>query len=159
MGQSIRVSHRLYVVVFVIDGHRHALPLLAVERVVSMVEVTPLPGAPPITLGVIDVHGALLPVVDLRVRFALSRAPYGADSQLVLVRTPRRRLAVAVERVAGVAELAADAVTAATALPPARGLAGLATLADGLVLIHDLDSVLSLDEEHDLSRALEAATG
>jgi purine-binding chemotaxis protein CheW len=159
MGETIQVSHRLHVVVFVLDGHRHALPLPAVERVVSMVAITPLPGAPPITLGVIDVHGAIVPVVDLRVRFALSLAPYGVDSHLLLARTPRRRLALAVERVVGVTELAADRVTAATTLPSARGLAGLATLTDGLVLIHDLDSVLSLEEEHDLSRALETATG
>ena len=51
-------------VVFRLDERRYALPLAVVERVVRAVDVTPLPKAPPMVLGVIDVHGRVLPVLN-----------------------------------------------------------------------------------------------
>jgi purine-binding chemotaxis protein CheW len=144
----------------VLEKRRHALALGVVERVIPMAAISSLPQAPPIALGVINVGGAIVPVFDLRARFALPCREYGLDAHLVLVRTPRRRLALAADQVLGVSEVAAEAVTAPdTAVPAARSLAGIVALSDGLLFIHDLDALLSLDEEQQLTRALETTTG
>src|SRR5712675_257312 len=58
-------------VVFALDAQHYALPLTGVQRVVRMVEVTPLPKAPEIVLGVIDVKGHIIPVMSIRNRFGL----------------------------------------------------------------------------------------
>lgn len=68
---------RLDLVVFVIDGQRYALSLGAVERVLPMVAVSPLPAGPAIALGVINVHGTIVPVVDVRRRFGLPARDFG----------------------------------------------------------------------------------
>jgi signal transduction histidine kinase len=58
-------------VLFVLDEQRYTLPLANVEKVVSAVYVTPLPQAPDIVTGIIDVQGQVVPVINLRRRFHL----------------------------------------------------------------------------------------
>ncbi len=58
-------------VTFTLDGQPYALPLASVQQVVRMVEVVPLPKAPEIVLGVINLHGKIVPVLNLRKRFGL----------------------------------------------------------------------------------------
>ena len=150
----------LQLVVFVIEGQRYALPLSAVERVLPMVAVSPLPQAPAITLGVINVHGRVLPVLDIRRRFGLPPRDYGLRSHLLVARTNRRTLAVPVDEVLGVSEVATEAVTPPDAVLPGIGhVAGIVALPDGLLFIHDLDAFLSLDEESRLTKALEELEG
>jgi purine-binding chemotaxis protein CheW len=140
---------------FTLDGLRYALPLSAVVRVVRAVETTPLPKAPRIVLGVINVKGSIVPVIDLRSRFRLPTREMGCDDRLILARTPRRELAFAADGVIGVREVAGEAIAKAkAALPFAEYLHGVAALDDSLVMISDLDRFLSLDEEEKLDAVL-----
>ncbi|MDB6169570.1 MAG: chemotaxis protein CheW, partial [Verrucomicrobia bacterium] len=68
------------IVVFRLDAQRYALSLTAVDRIARAVEITPLPNAPDIVLGVINVSGRVLPVLNLRRRFRMrERAISPAD--------------------------------------------------------------------------------
>jgi purine-binding chemotaxis protein CheW len=137
------------VVLFAAGGRRWALPLAAVDRVVAMVAVSPLPGAPAGVRGAIDVHGDVVPVLDLGVRLGEPAHPLGASGQLVLARTARRRVALPVDESLGVATA------------PLRGagtpLAGVAALADGVLAVYDLDAFLAAGEEDRLTLALAEA--
>lgn len=146
----------LSLVVFGLTGQRYALHLRTVERVLPMAEVSPLPKAPPITLGVINFHGTVIPILDIQRRFGFPPRDYGLTAHLLVARTSRRMLAVPVDEVLEVREVAADAVTSSdTVLPGIGHVAGIVALADGLLFIHDLETFLSLDEEQRLTEALE----
>lgn len=148
-------SGGICVLEFSLDELRYALPLSAVERVVRAVEITPLPKAPEIVLGVINVKGTIIPVLDVRSRFRLPFRGISCDERFILARTPTRVVALVVDAVSGVLELAMDAISSAdSTLPFAEYLYGVAALNDGLVLINDLDRFLSLDEEDGLDAAL-----
>ena len=142
------------VVLFTLDEPRYALPLSAVERVVRAVEITPLPKAPEIVLGAIDAQGRVIPVVDVRKRFRLPAREMDVDDRFILARTSRRVVALVVDSVIGIRTLAAGEVVSAEELPFAEYIQGVAKTPDGLILIHDLDRFLSLDEEHMLDAAL-----
>ena len=143
-------------VVFGIEGQRYALPLHAVERVLPMVAVSPLPQAPAVALGVMNLHGQVLPVLDLRRRFGLPPRDYGLTARLLVTRTGRRILALAVDEVLEVREVTPETITRPDAVLPGIGhLAGIVALVDGLLFIHDLEACLSLDEEQRLATALE----
>ena len=149
-------SPAIKLVVFDIEGQRYALPLNDVERVLPMVAVSPLPQAPAVVLGVINLHGQVIPVLDLRCRFGLPLCDYGLTARLLVVRTSRRILALAVDEVLGVREIAQETITRPDALLPGIGhIAGIVTLPDGLLFIHDLEACLSLEEERRLTDALE----
>jgi purine-binding chemotaxis protein CheW len=153
-GGPVSILHR--VVVFTLDHQRYGVPLSAVERVVRMVDLTTLPRAPEVVLGVINVQGRVLPVMNLRRRFRLPERDISLTDQLVIARTPRRPVALIVDDVSGVLEYSAEeAVRARDIVPGIEHVEGVAKLPDGLVLIQDLERFLSLEEESALDRAME----
>jgi purine-binding chemotaxis protein CheW len=152
-------SPSVQLLLFRIEGSHYALRLLMVERVLPMVEVSPLPNAPAITLGVINYHGKIVAVVDIRRRLNGSSREYGLADQLVVARTARRMLLFPVDEVLGVREVATDTVARPnTILPGIDHVKGIVALPDSLLFIHDLDMFLSLDEEQHLSDALAEMT-
>lgn len=141
--------------VFLLDRQRYALHLDAVERVVRAVEVTPLPKAPQIVRGVIDLHGRIIPVIDLRRRFGLPVREVDSADRFVIARTPRRRVALAVDAVDGVVDEPGGRIQVAEEiLPHLTYVEGVLRLKDGMALVHDLGRFLSLDEEDALDQAL-----
>ena len=133
------------ILVFTLDEPGYALDLSAVERVVRAVEVTPLPKAPEIVLGVIDV----------RKRFGLPPRETRLNDRFIIARTPRRNVALVVDSVAGLRKLAdRDLAIAGQSLPFAEHLQGVTKIEDDLILIYDLDRFLSLEEERMLDEAL-----
>lgn len=140
-------------VVFRLDGHRYGLDLERVERVLPQVALAPFPKAPPIVSGVFDLHGGLVPVVNVRRRFGLPERTPGVADQLLIVRSARRQLALAVDAVEPVIHVAAGELTSPEAVVPGlefvRGIARVPAL--GIIFVHDLDRFLSLDEESQLA--------
>jgi purine-binding chemotaxis protein CheW len=133
-----------------------ALALASVERIVRAVAVTSLPGAPAAVLGVVNVHGDVLPVADMRQRFGLERRPVHPDDHLVLARTARRRLALAVDEARGIVQCDEDEIISAdTVVPGLEHVHGIARTSGALLLIHDLDRFLGLGEEAALQQALD----
>ena len=144
------------VVIFEVAAQRFGLPLERVEQALRIVEITPLPRAPAVVSGVINVRGAVLPVVDLRHRFHLPQRPSRLSDQLLVVDSPARRLALRVDAVHGVVDYPTRDFTAAeTVVPGMEFLRGIARLADGLVLIQDLEQLLTLAEERELAEAID----
>ena len=126
-----------------------------------MVAIAPLPRAPEIVEGVVNVRGEIVPVYDLRARFALpARAPDPAQHLIVLT-AGARSIAIRVD-VAESLETVPDAeMVPSSALGAsiggagtARHLAGVAPTADGALVIYDLDDFLSTEESAALAGAL-----
>ncbi|OGT83670.1 MAG: chemotaxis protein CheW [Gammaproteobacteria bacterium RIFCSPLOWO2_02_FULL_61_13] len=143
-------------VLFTIDGQTYALPLAAAERVLRMVEVTPLPGAPGAVEGVINIQGDVVTVVSVRRRLGLADRPVGVADSLIVARARARRVAIIAELVLGVVARPVDAVVSAGDIAPGiEHIDGVLKTSDGLVLIHDLDRFFSAGEEQSLDLALE----
>ena len=142
-------------VVFSLDEQRYALPLSNVERIVRVVEITSLPKAPEIVLGVINVRGQVIPVVNIRKRFRLPEREITLSDHLIIAQTSRRAVALLADRVGQVLEvLENDIISAKKILPAMDYVEGVVKLADGLILIHNLEKFLSLEEERALERAM-----
>ena len=152
------MSDLIQLVVFRLGEQRYALPLTAVERIVRAVEVTPLPGAPAIVLGAIDVEGRVLPVFNLRRRFLLPQREIDPADQFLIAWTARRMVALVIDEAQGVIEREQSAVIASDRIAPGlEQFQGMVQLDDGLVLIHDLEKFLSLDEARALDEAMAPA--
>src|SRR5271157_2301250 len=76
-------------VVFTLDGLFYAVSLSVVSRVIRAVEITPLPKAPSIVLGVINLGGRIIPVVNIRKRFRLPERELELTDQLIVARASR----------------------------------------------------------------------
>lgn len=153
--RNLQLNRVQYVVVFTLDAPCYALPLSAVERVVRAMEITPLPKAPAIVLGVINAQGRIIPVLDIRARFRLPARPIDCNDRFIIARTAKRTVALVVDDVVDTRELPEGAlIEARQALPFTEYLQGVVKLDDSLVLISDLEQFLSLEEETGLAAAL-----
>ena len=110
-------------------------------------------------LGVINARGRIIPVVDVRKHFRYPAREISVDDRFIIAHTTRRTVALVVDAVLGVRELAAGELVAKPDLSFAPGLQGVAKMKDGLILIHDLDRFLSLDEESALDAAISGCAG
>jgi purine-binding chemotaxis protein CheW len=147
-------------VVFQLDQQKYALRLETVERVIPAVEVTPLPEAPDTVLGIINMHGQIIPVFNLRRRFHLPEREIDVNDKLIIAATARRIVALAVDSVNEITEPAEqEVIDTGTVLPLIKYVEGIMKLADGMVLIHNLDTFLSLNEEEALEEAIREEQG
>jgi len=141
---------------FALDRQRYALFLSSVEKVHRTVEITPLPKAPPIVLGVINVRGRIIPVIDMRKRFGFPEREIGLNDQLIIAWTPKLLVALVADSVDGVIEIdGQEIIRTDQVLQKTEYVEGVVKLTDGLLLIHDLDRFLSLSEEEALMDALQ----
>lgn len=143
--------------VFALDGERYGLVLSAVDNVVRAVAITPLPQAPDIVLGVVNVRGRVIPVINMRRRFRLPERGIVLTDQLVIAHTARRPVALVADAVSNILQYPEeDIVEAQSILADAEYIEGVVRLNGSLILIHNLDTFLSLEEETSLDRAIES---
>ena len=143
------------VLVFEVGSQRYALPTADVCELVRAVAITPVPGAPGVIEGVVDVRGRVLPVLDVRARFRLPAKALDPSDHFIVASAGPRGVILRVDRATHLALLDEASVQPPQTLGPgAAYVAGVARLEDGLVLIHDLTTFLSSAEADSLDEAL-----
>lgn len=131
------------VVIFALDELRFALSMNAVERVVRAVEISPWPDAPPGVVGMVNVHGRIMPVLDVRPRFGLTPRELRLSDHLVIARTGHGEVAVLVDAAVDVIPACNTTATlSADALPGFGAVEGVMVHGDGIVPIQDLTRFL-----------------
>ncbi|MBI2382231.1 MAG: chemotaxis protein CheW [Gammaproteobacteria bacterium] len=151
------MSASAHLLPFSVDDLVLGLELCWLRRVLPAVAYTPLPGAPGIILGIVDIAGQMVPVASLRERLGLAYRPQRRSEHLLWVDTGRWQLLLPVDGVGVARAYAPEAVLPASELPlPVARLKGVLRTAEGLLLIQELPAFLSLDEEQALAGALQA---
>ncbi len=146
-------------VLFSLDDQRYALPLERVQRSIRVMAITPLPKAPAIVIGIVDIGGLVIPVLNMRVRLNHTPRDIRLSDQLILATAGKRTVALLVDTTTGVLEPSPGHRTPADDIAPRlEPIDGTIQVGDGLILIHDLERLLSLDEETEIDRAVKGAT-
>lgn len=142
-------------VVFSLDSQRYGIPLSVVERVVRMVEITRLPAAADSVLGVINVQGEIMPVLNLRLLFGLPQRPVELGDQLLITRFAKRSCALVVDAVSEVHTCRLrDLMEANGNLPDLPFLAGAEKLPDGMILINAPEKLFTTLDLSTVSRTV-----
>jgi purine-binding chemotaxis protein CheW len=140
---------------FELASRRLALPVERLETILRASAVTPLPHSPPFVEGVINLHGRVVPVIDLRLRFGLPPTPLAPAHRFIVLRGLKRPCAIRVDQVEAIVAVPAGAIEDAERLVPgAMHTLGLARMADGVLVIQDPDALLSSEDEVRLDAAL-----
>jgi purine-binding chemotaxis protein CheW len=144
-------------VTFSLDDRKFALYVSVVQRIVRVVEVTALPKAPEIVVGIINLQGQVIPVFDIRMRFQLPAREVQLNDQMIIASTTKRTVALIVDSVNDVIEIPGERIIAAEQiLPELEYVEGVVKMEGGMALIHDIEKFLSLHEEKALDEAMEA---
>jgi chemotaxis signal transduction protein len=145
--------------VFRVQTHRFGIRVGAVEKVVPILEISDLPGAPGVIAGVFSFHGAVVPVLDLQLRMGGRTSAPSLDAQLLIVQTPSRQLAILADEVLDIFAVPAHRIVASETLVAGAGVVmDVAAAPDGLIFIQDADALLMNAEEIRLASALPQAS-
>jgi purine-binding chemotaxis protein CheW len=134
---------------FLLAGEQYAISIRRVREIIEFDSVRPVPGTPRDVRGVINLRGAVVPVVDLALKFGLDRTPVTKDTCIiileVLIDGEPGSMGVMTEAVSEVLDLRSDDIEP----PPAFGtqvhvdyLLGMAMIDGKMALVLDIDEVL-----------------
>jgi purine-binding chemotaxis protein CheW len=144
------------VLVFRVHDYHFGVPVASIERVIHSAEISPVPDTPRSVVGAVNIHGHVVPVVDLHLRQVRDTAAFILDTKLVIVTTATRRLAILADDVMDIIDLPTEAFAARE--PIASGvdlLPNVAAIPGGLIILQDIDRLLTPEDEARLAAALQ----
>ena len=119
-GKAAAAGQSLGVVEFRLACETYAVESSFVREIYSLREFTPLPGTPPFVLGIINVRGQILSVVDLRIFFNLPEKGLGDLNKVIVIRNDRMEFGILADAVLGARSIPRDAIQ--TVLPTVTGI-------------------------------------
>ena len=148
-------------VTFQLDRQTFALPLAPIVKIVEMVTITPVPQASPAVEGVIRVHGAVVPVVNLRRHLGLPTLPLQLHTPIILVKFDQWLVGLIVDNVLDVIQMPVQQIARpAEVLPADLGdapiLQGVAHTPGGTLLLLDPAHLFRPDQAQALAQVIAA---
>jgi purine-binding chemotaxis protein CheW len=147
---------------FRIGGEEYAIDIMRIKEIIHPLKITKVPKAPPFIEGVVELRGQILPIVDLRKRFELPNLEVTRATKYIIVSLERRILGLVVDAVSEVLRVPRKDIKP----PPELGFAGggqasfftgVCHLGERIIMILDLDQILTRQEKIDLGAMKEMA--
>ncbi len=159
-GAMTAEGELLQLVSFVVGEEEFAVPILSVQEINRMMQITRVPQSPPFVEGVINLRGKIIPVIDLRKRFGMGALENTADARIIVVEVQNRVIGFTVDRVNEVLRLSADIVD-----PPPSMVCGIDSdyvqgvgkLDDRLLILLSLERLFSDEEMSEVDSATQRA--
>jgi purine-binding chemotaxis protein CheW len=143
------------ILIFELAGGRYGLASQSVREVVRAASLVKLPSAPSVVEGALNVRGDVAAIVDVRARLGLPPKPMEVSDHFILAWDGTRLVGLRVDRAVGLVPLGPGDLASADAFLARPGLVrGVAKLADGLLVIHDLERFLNADEQAAVDQSL-----
>jgi purine-binding chemotaxis protein CheW len=137
-------------VVFSLDDENYAVDIAAVESIIKMQEITAVPHSPAYVMGVTNLRGSVIPVMNLRRRLNLSVQENTDDTRIMVVIMDGVKIGMVVDDVSEVMRFAEEAIEP----PPdmvltdrSRFLKGIAKVDNHMIILLNLDEVLAAEEK------------
>jgi purine-binding chemotaxis protein CheW len=137
---------------FIMAGEEYGVDILRVQEIRGWETVTPIPNAPPHIKGVINLRGTIVPIIDLRQRFGLSKVEYGPLTVVIVLKVETRKgarvMGIVVDAVSDVYSLSSQEMRAAPDLGDnvnTSYIKGLVNVASKMVILLDINELLGMD--------------
>jgi len=151
--QSGPSTPELQFAVFTLGSLEYAVDIMRISQIIRPMPIRPVPQAPAFIDGVIELRGVVIPIMDLRRRLGIEPAPDERATKYIIVRLERKLVGLIVDCVVGVHRVSQDAIRPTPgwiAGPEAAVFSGVCRRGEGLVLLVELDRLISSDETLDL---------
>ena len=135
--------------VFRLGGEEYGVDILKVQEIRGYEKVTPIPRSPDYLKGVVNLRGAIVPIIDLRVKFGMANPAYDSFTVVIVLRIAGRIIGAVVDGVSDVVRFAPNDIRDAPslgAMVDSSYLAGVATQSGRMILVVDIEKLLSAGE-------------
>jgi purine-binding chemotaxis protein CheW len=130
---------------FRLGSEEYAIDILQVQEIRAHEAVTRIAGAPGFMSGVINLRGAIVPIVDMRVKFAMPRADYDLFTVVIILRIGNQMLGIVVDAVCDVVALMPGQVKPAPVMSTSldsKFIRGLAPIGERMLIVLDIARLL-----------------
>jgi len=150
-------SNTLQQLTFALAGEEYGVDILAVREIRGWSRVTRIPQTPDYLLGVLNLRGAIVPIMDLRLRFGLERESYGDTTVVIIVAVEERLFGIVVDSVSDVVDIDPAAIKPVPdmgVVVDTRYLKGLATHVERMVMLLDVEKLMRPEDVETLDAAM-----
>ncbi|MBV8579087.1 MAG: chemotaxis protein CheW [Candidatus Eremiobacteraeota bacterium] len=150
------MSETIQVVSFKLGSEEYGVDIAQVQEINRMVAVTHVPRAPQFMEGVINLRGQLIPIIDLRTRFAMPRTEHTKNTRIVVTEIGTKRVGMVVDSVSEVLRLPVEQIEAAPEMitgVDTEYIRGVGKIEDRLIILLDLARIISGAEKRELEAA------
>lgn len=140
-------------VTFKLETETYGINVMQVQEVLRYTEIAPVPGAPSYVLGIINLRGNVVTVIDTRSRFGLESNEISDNTRIVIIEAEKQVIGILVDSVAEVVYLKASEIDDAPNVgndDSAKFIQGVSNREGELLILVDLDQLLSDDEWDEL---------
>lgn len=148
--KELKEEDSIQLVGFKLGDEEYAIDVLKIQEIIRLMEITSVPRMEPYILGVINLRGKVIPVVDLRVRFDLERSDFDKKTRIVVVKFEKEDIGFVVDEVTEVIRIDKSIVEPTPPLVGAVGqeyILGICKYQDRLIILLDIDRVVYSDDE------------
>lgn len=141
-------------VTFKLEQETYGVNVMQVQEVLRYSDIAPVPGAPSYVLGIINLRGSVVTVIDTRSRFGLMPADVTDNTRVVIIESDKQVIGILVDSVAEVVDMKASEIEMAPNVgtdESAKFIKGVCHRDDELLILVDLDKLLSDDEWDEMS--------
>jgi purine-binding chemotaxis protein CheW len=142
-------------VTFKLDSETYGINVMQVQEVLRYTEIAPVPGAPTYVLGIINLRGNVVTVIDTRSRFGLVSNEVTDNTRIVIIEAEKQVIGILVDSVAEVVYLKGSEIDVAPNVgndESAKYIQGVSNREGELLILVDLDKLLSDDEWDELKQ-------
>ena len=136
-------------VTFRLDNETYGINVMQVQEVLRHTDIAPVPGAPSYVMGIINLRGNVVTVIDTRLRFGLSSAPVTDNSRIVIIEADKQVVGILVDSVAEVVYLRQSEIETAPNVgtdESAKFIQGVCNKNNELLILVDLEKMMSEEE-------------
>ncbi|ALK99869.1 chemotaxis protein CheW [Massilia sp. WF1] len=154
------INNTTEVLSFRLGGEEYALSILKVQEIRGYDAVTRIASAPEYLKGVINLRGIIVPIVDMRIKFGVGNPSYDAFTVVIVLNINGHTIGVVVDSVSDVVTLTPEQIKPAPDLGSsvaAEYLQGLGTVGERMLILLDIDKLLSSEDMGLLAAARSAA--
>ncbi|MFO7857874.1 MAG: chemotaxis protein CheW [Ectothiorhodospiraceae bacterium] len=141
-------------VTFSLEDEIYGIDVMRVQEVLPLSEIAPVPGAPPYVLGIINLRGNVVTVIDTRMRFGLPPREPDKASRIVVIEAGDQVAGILVDSVAEVINVSESEVDTAPNVgneESSRYIHGVVSRGEQLLILVDVDKLLSREEWEEVS--------
>lgn len=155
--QEQRAAPTVQQLTFNLAGEEYGVDILSVREIRGWTRVTRIPQTPAYLLGVLNLRGAIVPIMDLRLRFGLERESYGDSTVVIIVAVAERFFGIVVDAVSDVVDIDPTAIKEVPdmgVIVDTRYLKGLATHLERMVMLLDVEKLMRPEDVDTLDAAI-----
>ncbi len=150
MSLEVSYSEGTRLITFILGEEKYGLNILKVRELISFPEgLTRIPGVPDYIIGMLNLRGLVIPVMDLRAKFKMSGEERHEFSVIIIVEVENKHIGITVDSVSDVIFVKEDDIQETTELAvnvDTKFIKGVAKTKDEMVILLDIDFLLSKEE-------------